>query len=190
MQRAASLVRFGSALAVVVLLVGCTKGGQFDPTEMFNSDVFNSKKKLQGQREPLFPGGVPGTETGVPPDQAAAGGGATPDTAAAAEAKPKPKPKPQPKLARAPAQPQRPASQAPTRISIGVAPKSSAPAQQSSEASQAVWPAPPQGVPAQQTTQSSQSVWPAPPQTAPGQQATQPAQSIWPNPPAPGTFSR
>ena len=71
-QRVPSLLRAGSALALVLvlssLLGACTKGGQFDPTELFNSDVFDSKKKLAGQREPLFPDGVPGTTTGVPAD--------------------------------------------------------------------------------------------------------------------------
>ena len=67
-ERGRSLVRLGSALAIVLALGACTKGGQFDPTEMFNSDVFDSKKKISGQREAVFPGGVPGTTTGVPAD--------------------------------------------------------------------------------------------------------------------------
>src|ERR1700722_11231991 len=66
--RISLLFRLGSALALVLVIAGCTKGGQFDPTEMFSSDVFDSKKKLTGEREPLFPNGVPGTTTGVPPD--------------------------------------------------------------------------------------------------------------------------
>ena len=61
-----SLVRVGSTLALVLALAGCTKGGQFDPTTLFDSDMFDTKKKLQGQREPVFPSGVPGTSTGVP----------------------------------------------------------------------------------------------------------------------------
>ena len=60
--------RLGSAVALALLLAGCTPGGQFDPTEIFNSDVFDSKTKVKGDREPLFPGGVPGTTTGVPAD--------------------------------------------------------------------------------------------------------------------------
>src|SRR3984885_4696194 len=67
-ERSRSLVRLGSALAIVLALGACTKGGQFDPTEVFNSDVFDSKKKLSGQRQAVFPGGVPGTTTGVPAD--------------------------------------------------------------------------------------------------------------------------
>ena len=58
------------ALALVLMLAvaGCTKAGQFDPTEAFNSDVFDTKKKLKGDRVPVFPDGVPGATTGVPPD--------------------------------------------------------------------------------------------------------------------------
>ncbi len=67
-QRIPSFVRVGALLALVLMPVlgACTKGGQFDPTEVFNSDAFDSKKKLSGQREPVFPSGVPGTTTGVP----------------------------------------------------------------------------------------------------------------------------
>ncbi len=61
-------VRAGSALALMLVLGACTKSGQFDPTEIFNSDAFDSKKKLSGQREAVFPNGVPGTTTGVPVD--------------------------------------------------------------------------------------------------------------------------
>src|SRR5262249_41999000 len=126
-QGRSSILRAGSALAFVLVLLpllgACTKGGQFDPTELLNNDMFDSKKKLSGQREPVFPNGVPGTTAGVPPDlvkgyQAppdpadasqtppdGAAPGAAPKTAAAtAEAKPKPKPKPRPKVATAPAQ--------------------------------------------------------------------------------------
>jgi hypothetical protein len=171
------LVRVGSALALVLVLAGCTKGGQFDPTEVFNTEMFDSKKKLQGQREPVFPNGVPGTSTGVPaelvkgyqppPDEAADNGDAAAAAAAAPApeaAKPKPKLKPKPKVARAPASPPR------TQINIGLAPRPAAPAQQQA--------------------QPSQSVWPAPPPTGPVQQTAQPPQSIWPNPPAPGTSSQ
>jgi hypothetical protein len=180
-----SLFRIGSALALVLVLAGCSKGGQFDPTELFNSDTFDSKKKLTGDRQPLFPDGVPGTTTGVPADLVK-GYQAPPDQADASAApapevqKPKPKlalkPKPKPKLAAAPAQApqaqdsvwnQKPATAAPTRISVG--PKAVAPEQQADP---------------------SQSIWPASPQSAPAQQTAQPAQSIWPDPPAPPKSSQ
>jgi len=179
-----------SALALALLIAGCTKGGQFDPTELFSSDVFDSKKKLKGERTPVFPEGVPGASTGVPadlvkgyqappeqPDADAAVPGPTPPAAAAAE---KPK-KPRPKLA-AQKPPASPGTAAPaTRITVGPAQKS---ATQQPDASQTAWPAP-SPTNAQQS-QTSQSVWPAPPQTTSAPSA-QPSQSIWPNPPSAGS---
>ena len=86
-----SLLRLGMVLACVSLLAACTKGGQFDPTTLLDNDMFDTKKPLQGQREPVFPGGVPGADTGIPadlykgyqppPDEAATGA-ATPLSAA------------------------------------------------------------------------------------------------------------
>jgi hypothetical protein len=176
--RISVLFRLGSALALVLVIAGCTKGGQFDPTEMFSSDVFDSKKKLTGEREPLFPNGVPGTTTGVPPDlvkgyqappdQADASATTPPPAASAppATAEAKPKPKPKPKVAAAPAGGQataaKPKPAPPTRISVGPPAKPDAPAGETA--------------PVQ---------WPGPPPAAPAQQSAQPAQSVWPNPPAP-----
>jgi hypothetical protein len=202
-RRIPLLVRIGLPVVAVLVLAACTPGGQFDPTSIFANDMFDTKKKLQGDRQPVFPNGVPGIENGVPPelvkgyqpppdqpaDTAAAPDGRTaPDAAAEAAAQPKPKPKPKPKLARAPAQPQAqdPAfNQRSTRINIGPAPKPSTPP--APDTSQSVWPTPPPTAPAQQTAAPAQSVWPAPPPTGPAQQ--QPSQSIWPNPPAPGAPS-
>jgi hypothetical protein len=178
-----SLVRAASALALALVIAGCTKGGQFDPTEILNSDTFDSKKKLTGQREPLFPGGVPGASTGVPPDLVK-GYQAPPEQAAdtsAAVAPPpaaKPKPKPKPKLASAPAAPPPPR----TRIDLSARPAAATPPPAGS--SDSVWPT------AQPTAPPAQSAWPAPPPTTPPQQTAQPAQSIWPNPPAAGTTPR
>jgi hypothetical protein len=190
-----SLFRVGFALALLIELAGCTPGGQFDPTAMFSSDTFDTKKKLQGQREPVFPNGVPGTSTGVPPDlvkgyqpppdQADATGIPPEPTPPVEAAKPKPKMKPKPKVATAPAQNpnsvwnQTPAGAAPTRISVGSKAAPSA-AQQQTPSSQTAWPAP--TAPAQ----GGQTVWPASPPTAPAQSS----QSIWPNPPAPGTSTQ
>jgi hypothetical protein len=179
-----ALVRNASALAVVLALAGCTQSGQFDPTEVLAADPFGTKKKLQGEREPLFPSGVPGAETGVPRDlvkgyqppaeQTAAeeSVGSTKPAAAVAEAKPKPKPKPKPKVARAPAA--APAGQDPVWGQSSAAP----PPQRRDPA----WD--------QKSASPQQSVWPTPQSAAPAQQTTQPTQSIWPNPPAPNTSSR
>lgn len=184
-----SLVRLGMILACASLLAACTKGGQFDPTTLLDNDMFDTKKPLQGQREPVFPGGVPGADTGIPadlykgyqppPDEAATGA-ATPLSAPVASAekpaekpKPKAKLKPKPKVARAPEPPR-------TKISIGMKKPQPAAEQQAGPA-QTAWPAPP-------PTAASQTAWPAPPPTGGGQQAAQPSpsQSIWPNPPPTG----
>src|ERR1700689_1041368 len=162
MRRSPLLVRAGSAAALVLALAGCTPGGQFDPTTLFANDMFDTKNKLKGDRQPVFPNGVPGTSSGVPqdlvkgyqppPDQAA--DATAPDAAAEEAAKNKPKPKP--KVARAPAQP-------PRRINVGPAPGQGAPA-----APQGAAPAP---------QQSQQSPFPPPPPAAPAQQANPTVQS-------------
>jgi len=182
-----SLFRAGSALALVLVLAGCTKGGQFDPTEIFNNDAFDTKKKIKGDREAVFPDGVPGTTTGVPPDLVkgyqpppdqdadtttapAAAPAAAPAKVAAA---PKPKPKPKPKVVVGAPQrqdsvwSQKPAASGPTRISVGPAAAPGAPGQQQAD-----------------------PIWPTPGQPAPAQQTAQPSQPNWPNPPAPGKFSQ
>ena len=54
------LIAFSSALA------GCSSMGNFDPSDML--DFLDTKKKLPGERKPVFPDGVPGLEQGVPKD--------------------------------------------------------------------------------------------------------------------------
>src|SRR5258708_30627334 len=62
-------------------------------------DVFDSKKKLAGERKPVFPEGVPGVASGVPPELVRGyhepeGGGLDPAKAAAeAAAEPAARPK-------------------------------------------------------------------------------------------------
>jgi len=180
-----SLFRVGSVLALVLVLAACTKGGQFDPIEIFNNDMFDTKKKITGEREPLFPNGVPGTTTGVPADLVK-GYQAPPEQAEAAEPPApveaaKPKPKPKPKLAAAPAQPQ---------------------PQSPQQRQDSIWNQAPQPPPALPTKRisvgpGSQPAAAAPQQAAPAQpawppagQTTQPAQTAWPNPPAPGKSSQ
>jgi hypothetical protein len=179
-------------LVLALLLANCAKNGQIDPTEFFSSDMFDTKKKLKGERKDVFPTGVPGATTGVPadlvkgyqapPEPATAEQlpppppprgpkGAAPAPAATADAAPEePKPKPKPKVARAkandPIWDKKPASK-PTQIEVNrPAPQAAAPAQQ---------------------PQQGGAPWPDP-QPAPQQQ--QAGQSVWPAPPAPGTFSR
>ena len=209
-ERSRSLVRLGSALAIVLALGACTKGGNFDPTEVFNSDVFDSKKKLSGQREVVFPGGVPGTTTGVPadlvkgyqppsdladadasqtaaggpPGQPAAGAARAGAPVATAEAGPKPKPRPKPKLASTPAQGQDPA------WNQGRAGPATSGPTRINVGTKPVTPAPngaqDQGAASQANwptpAQQVQTNWPAPTGAAPAQKTAQPSQSVWPNP--------
>ena len=63
--------RLIAALVLVALsgaLAGCGGGGlgNFDPSDML--DFLDTKKKLPGERKPVFPEGVPGLEQGVPKD--------------------------------------------------------------------------------------------------------------------------
>jgi hypothetical protein len=179
-RRAPLLVRAGSAAALVLALAGCTPGGQFDPTSLLANDMFDTKTKLKGDRQPVFPNGVPGASSGVPqdlvkgyqppPDQAA---DTTAPDAAAQAAQEAAKNKPKPKVARAPAQPPAPP---PRRINIGASPNPAAPA-----APQGAAPAP---------QQPQQSAFPPPPPTAPAQQANPTVESRWPDPPKPGTSSQ
>src|SRR5215467_3617164 len=97
MHRFARIALTASALSLPVLLAGCES---FDPTSIFDAEIFNTKKKLQGERKPVFPEGTPGVPTGVPPELVKGYQPPVeePQQAAVpepkAEAKPKPKPKP------------------------------------------------------------------------------------------------
>ncbi len=57
------------AATVLVALSGalagcCSSLGNWDPTDLL--DFLDTKKKLPGERKPVFPDGVPGLEQGVP----------------------------------------------------------------------------------------------------------------------------
>jgi hypothetical protein len=53
-------------IALCGVLAGCSGGAGWDPTDLL--DFLDTKKKLPGKREPVFPDGVPGLEQGVPQD--------------------------------------------------------------------------------------------------------------------------
>jgi hypothetical protein len=177
-----SLIRALAALVLALVLARCTPGGQFDPTTLFQSDMFDTKTKLKGQRVPLFPNGVPGASTGVPadlvkgykppPDQADADPDAInappPNLAVQQPATPAPKLKAKVAIGRPRTPTQKPSTS--TRIDVGA---KGAPPQQPAQTN---WPTPPPtGSPSQQNV-----AWPAPPPTAPPSQAAQQSQNIWP----------
>ena len=167
LQRIALLATF---IAVVPVLSGCAN---FDPESL---DIFGlgEKKKLPGDRKPVFPEGVPGVSQGVPkeyikgnqppadtallPPEQAAPAAAPVDEEPKAEPKAEPKPKPKRKVAAKPK------------------PVAAAPVQPVSQAPQP-----------QPQAQQAPSDWPqgsAPPAPASGGTAA------WPSPPPSGTFQR
>ncbi|MGL4264257.1 MAG: hypothetical protein ACRCV5_06275 [Afipia sp.] len=65
MRRSQRLIAATVLAAMSLALAGCSSGN-FDPTDMM--DWFDTKKKIPGERRPVFPEGVPGVEQGVPRD--------------------------------------------------------------------------------------------------------------------------
>jgi hypothetical protein len=108
----------GVVLTLLLLPLGGMLAG-CDSLDTFQ--IFDTKKKLPGVREPVFPNGVPGVTQGIPPDlvkgyqepQQATVDPATAAAQATAEkiepkAEPKPKPKPKPRKVAQPAAAQQP----------------------------------------------------------------------------------
>ncbi|MBN9004214.1 MAG: hypothetical protein J0H40_02260 [Rhizobiales bacterium] len=60
------LIASAVLIALCSVLAGCGGGfgSNWDPSDML--DFLDTKKKLPGKREPVFPEGVPGIEQGVP----------------------------------------------------------------------------------------------------------------------------
>ncbi len=152
MKRFARVIFTVSALSLGLVLAGCET---FDPTAIFELEMFNTKKKLPGERRAVFPEGTPGVPQGVPqelvkgyqsPEQAEP----PPQQAQPAAAKPeaKPKPKPKPKVLAKPKD-----ESTPTAVTVR-------PSQaQSQQQSQTQWPDPP----SQQRQPSGGVAWPDPP---------------------------
>jgi hypothetical protein len=65
-----SLMRIILVSSVLTLpLASCASvSDSLDPTEWFSGELFNTKKKLPGDRKAVFPEGVPGVTQGIPPD--------------------------------------------------------------------------------------------------------------------------
>ena len=65
MRRSQRLIAASILIALSSALAGCSSGfGNWDPTDLL--DFLDTKKKLPGERKPVFPDGVPGLEQGVP----------------------------------------------------------------------------------------------------------------------------
>ena len=97
MRRSQRLIAAIVAVALCSVLAGCGGGGlsSFDPSDLL--DFLDTKKKLPGERKPVFPDGVPGLEQGVPKELYKGSRQEQIDqqnAAAAAAAAPPPEPKP------------------------------------------------------------------------------------------------
>jgi hypothetical protein len=65
MRRSQRLIAAAVLIALSSALAGCAGGlSSFDPSDLL--DFLDTKKKLPGERKPVFPDGVPGLEQGVP----------------------------------------------------------------------------------------------------------------------------
>ena len=66
MRRSERLMISAVLISLCGMLAGCGGGGlnNWDPTDMFN--FLDTKKKMPGNRQPVFPNGVPGIEQGGP----------------------------------------------------------------------------------------------------------------------------
>ena len=129
-------------------------------------EIFDSKKKLAGERKPVFPEGVPGVATGVPPELVKGyhepEGGVSDPAKAAAEAAAEPAAKSKPKSAAKP-------KPAPQRTASKPAPKPQTPSDPYAAApTRAAAPEPaqqpaPQATPAPWPTAQPQAAWPGAP---------------------------
>jgi len=140
------------AFAVVIAATGPILAA-CDSLETF--ELFDTKKKLTGERKPVFPEGVPGATSGIPaelvkgyrePEHADVTDPARVAAEAAAEAA---KPKPRPAAAPAPAKPptQRTAAKPPAKPAADTSPSTTAQSGNGSQAAPAASSAPAVGQP-------------------------------------------
>ncbi len=175
MRRMPRLIAAAVLIAFAGALGGCSSGG-FDPSDML--DFLDTKKKLPGDRKPVFPEGVPGLEQGVPKDMYK-GAQQQPDpnapAVAALPAEPPPEAKPakgakakktkQPAAAAAPAE--APAGEVDGEAQPEAAPPTAAPPPKPKIVRRRTTAPPPdqpvqQVQPTQSTQQQSQGAFPAP----------------------------
>ena len=169
MTRIARLGLTVGALSLVLSLAACDS---LDPTDLFDSELFNTKKKLPGERQPVFPEGTPGVPLGVPPELIKGHQAAEPDpvttqavappttqaVAPPAEEKPKPKAKPKPKVVAKPAE-----QSGPTAITVRPPVQQVAPSQQATPPAQQ--PVTAGAWPSSEPSPGGGVAWPDPPPT-------------------------
>jgi hypothetical protein len=186
MRRPQRLIAATVLVALSSALAGCGSMGNFDPSDLL--DFLDTKKKLPGDRKPVFPEGVPGLEQGVPKDLYKGSrqiDDQNPQVAAAPAAPPPEEPKSK-RGAKSKGKPAA-ASPAPAAEPAAAAEPDAAPEEEGSTA--AAPPAPkPKKIVRKRTT--------APPADAPAAQSTAPAPATqqsaapFPAPMPSGTFTR
>jgi hypothetical protein len=182
-MRSQRLIAAAVVIALSGALAGCSSSiTNWDPTDLF--DFLDTKKKLPGERKPVFPGGVPGLEQGVPKDLYKGANQQQEPPAVAAVQPEEPKPK---NAAKSKGKGKQSASTAPAQAPVAAPDGEAAPEEEGSTA--AAPPAPkPKKIVRRRTT--------APPPDAAAPQAAQPAAqpqqsaSPFPAPVPAGTFQR
>ena len=167
MRRPQRLIATAVLIALSGALAGCGSTAGFDPSDLL--DFLDTKKKLPGDRKPVFPEGVPGLEQGVPRDLYR---GARQQDDPNAQAAAAPPPVEEPKAKRG----------AKSKGKQAAAPVDAAPEEEGSTAA-----APPPPKPAK-IVRKRTTAPPPDPSAAPAQQS--PQQSAFPAPMPSGTFTR
>jgi hypothetical protein len=186
MRRPQRLIAAAILVAFSGVLGGCSSGfgAGWDPSDLL--DFLDTKKKLPGERKPVFPDGVPGLDQGVPKDLYKGAQQQQDDPSAQAAVAPPPQQPLEP-----PPGSKQALKKAKARQQQAPAATAAAPADQPAEADgetaaasqeDALPPPPKKKIVRKRTT--------APPQDQPAQAAPQATQSAFPAPLPGGTFTR
>ncbi|MBV9458395.1 MAG: hypothetical protein JO141_12880 [Bradyrhizobium sp.] len=201
MRRSQRLIAASVLIVFSTVLAGCSSsfGSDFDPTDLL--DWLDTKKKLPGERKPVFPEGVPGMEQGVPKELYK---GAQQQDDPNAQALAAPPPQAQPQVAQQPLEPPPGSPQAVKRAKakaksqaapapVAAEPDGETAAASQGDGTQATAPAPKKKIVRRRTTAPPPDPNAPANQQAPAPQASQPTQSSQSAFPAPlpgGQFSR
>ena len=171
MRRPQRLIAATVLIALSGALAGCGSMGNFDPSDLL--DFLDTKKKLPGDRKPVFPEGVPGLEQGVPKDLYRGARQKDDPNAQAAAAAPPPVEEPKSKRG----------AKAKGKPAAAAADPDAAPEEEGGTAA-----APPAPKPARITRKRTTA--PPPDQSAAPAQSSQQSASPFPAPMPSGTFTR
>jgi hypothetical protein len=171
MRRPQRLIATAVLIALSGTLAGCGSTAGFDPSDLL--DFLDTKKKLPGERKPVFPEGVPGLEQGVPKDLYKGSHQQVDDPNAQAAAPPPPAEEPKSKRGTK--------SKGKQAAAPGAADPDAAPEEEGSTAA-----APPAPKPAKIVRKRTT----APPPDQSAAPAQSPQQSAFPAPMPSGTFTR